>query len=404
MFSIVKSMYKEGVYLSAQPAAGIPTLINGRALYHTSPEYLGQYALELLQSGVTLIGACCGSTPAHIAAMRVVLDEYRQAPSHAVPRERPRPSVSIPDTAAPGAQDDDHSRFSRAVGTRLLTTVELDVPRGLDMSSVLDGARFLQKAGIDAINVTDGARARLRISSIALSNLVQRDVGIETMTHLATRDRNMIGLQAELLGAHALGLRNILAVTGDPTNIGDYPQATSVFDIDSSGLIRAAKAMNKGLDLMGNDIGRQTSFFVACAVNASASNMDQEIAKVARKVEAGADILFTQPIYELKTLERLLKRLEPWRIPVMLGLLPLRSYKHAEFLHNEIPGMSIPGTIRDDLRRAEKKAADVGIAIATAFLQQAKQHIAGVYLMPPFQKYQIVPQILEAAGIRPGKD
>jgi homocysteine S-methyltransferase len=335
--------------------------------------------------------------------MKRALDEFRAAPVVEAPQELSRPSVIIPEQTQPvGEEPDDRSSFARALGKRLLTSVELDIPRGLDMSSVLEGARFLQKAGVDAINITDGARARLRISSIALSSILQRTVGIEAMTHLATRDRNMIGLQAELLGAHALGLRNILAITGDPTNIGDYPQATSVFDIDSSGLIRAAKAMNRGMDLMGNTLGQLTSFFVACAVNATASNMDQEMAKLAKKLEAGADIIYTQPIYEMKTLELLLRKIESWKVPVMLGVLPLRSYKHAEFLHNEIPGMSIPGTIRDELRRAEKKAAQVGIRLSTEILKLASPHIAGVYLMPPFQKYHIVPQILEEAGIRPG--
>ncbi len=400
MFSIIKSMYKEGVYLSAQPAAGIPTLMNGRALYHTSPEYLGQYARELLQSGVTVIGACCGSTPSHIAEMRKALDSFQKNPVVEAPAERRVTSVRISETASADSLRDDRSRFAKSLGKRLLTSVELDIPRGLDMSSVIDGARFLNRHGIDAINITDGARARLRMSSIALSSMIQREVGIETMMHLATRDRNMIGLQAELLGAHALGLRNVLFITGDPTNIGDYPQATSVFDIDSSGLIRAAKAMNRGEDLMGNDLGQRTSFLVACAANAMASNMDAEIAKLEKKVEAGADLIYTQPIYRIDTLEGLLRRIEGWKIPVMVGVLPLRSYKHAEFLHNEIPGMTIPGPIRDQLRRAEKKAGQVGVDISVEFLQQAKGHVAGVYLMPPFKKYEIVPEILDAIGIR----
>ena len=269
------------------------------------------------------------------------------------------------------------------------------------MSSVLDGARFLKRHGVDAINITDGARARLRISSIALSAMLQRDTGVETMTHLATRDRNMIGLQAELLGAHALGIRNVLFITGDPTSIGDFPQASSVFDIDSSGLIRAARSMNEGRDLMGNAIGQATSFLIACAVNAKANDYDAEMTKLEKKIESGAEVVYTQPIYEMKTLEKLLRRIEQWKIPVMLGVLPLRGAKHAEFLHNEIPGMAIPENIREEFRHAGAKAQSLGIDIAVAFLREARSHVAGVYLMPPFKKYEIVPEILERADLTP---
>lgn len=237
------------------------------------------------------------------------------------------------------------------------------------------------------------------MSSIAISYQIQSQVGIEAMTHIATRDRNMIGLQAELLGAHALGLRNILCITGDPTNIGDYPQATSVFDVDSPGLIRAVKSMNEGKDLIGNTIEQKASFLIACAVNAMADNMDAEMEKLEKKIEAGVDIAFTQPIYDMKTLEQLIKRTDKWKIPVMLGLLPLRSYKHAEFLHNEIPGMTIPEAIRKKMHAAGDKGADVGIEIAVSLLSEAKLEVAGAYLLPAFKKYDIVPKILEGIGI-----
>ena len=403
MFSIIRSMYKDGVVLSAQPAAGIPTLLNGRSIYHATPQYLAAYAKELLQGGVTLIGACCGSTPAHIRAIRKVIEELKSQGTKIKVREpvkkktEYRESIVVESAAAGAGQD--RSRFARNIGKKFLTSVELDVPRGIDVSSVIEGARYLHRYGIDAINITDGARARLRISSVALSYQIQQQVGIEAMTHLATRDRNMIGLQAELLGAHALGLRNILCITGDPTNIGDYPQATSVFDIDSPGLIRAVKSMNEGRDLMGNTIEGKTSFLIACAVNAMADNFDLEMEKLEKKIAAGVDILYTQPIYELRTLEALLNRTQRWSIPVMLGLLPLRSYKHAEFLHNEIPGMAIPHDIRERLRTAGEKSGDVGVEMTVKFLERAKSLIAGAYLMPPFKKYDIVPKILEGVGM-----
>jgi homocysteine S-methyltransferase len=399
MFSIIRAMYKDGVILSAQPAAGIPTFQDGRSVYHTTPEYLATYAKELLQSGVTLIGACCGSTPAHIKAMRRALDEMADNPPPAITASdvtpKPRPVLES-EVSAPSAELESRSLFARNLGKKFLVTAELDVPRGLDMSSVMEGARYLHRCGLDAINLTDGARARLRMNSIALSFLMQRDVGIEAMTHLTTRDRNMIGLQAELLGAHLLGVRNILCITGDPTNIGDYPQATSVHDIDSIGLIRAAKAMNQGLDLMGNSLEQKTSFLIACAANPLADNMDREIARLSLKIESGADVIFTQPMYEMRTLEQLVRRVEQWRIPIMLGILPLRSYRHAEFLHNEIPGMVIPDTIRESLRSAGSKASLVGVQLTKEFLHNAKHLVAGAYLMPPFRKYEVISQILEA--------
>ncbi|MBM4160256.1 MAG: bifunctional homocysteine S-methyltransferase/methylenetetrahydrofolate reductase [Ignavibacteria bacterium] len=401
MFTLIRTMYKEGVFLAAQPAAGIPTLQDGRSVYHTTPEYLATYARELLQAGVTLIGACCGSTPAHIRAMKDVLEEFKRSQrtaQSAVATEsarRPEASVVSREEAEQRFVGDDRSLFARNLGRKFLTTVELDVPRGLDISSVIDGARYLQQYGIDAINVTDGARARLRMSSVALSFLIQQQVGIEAMMHLTARDRNLIGLQAELLGAHALGARNVLCITGDPVSIGDYPHATSVLDIDSIGLIRAVKSMNEGRDLMGNAIEQRTSFLIACAANPGAEDMEREIARLGEKIDAGAQIVFTQPIYEMHTLERFVQRLERSRVPIMVGILPLRNYKHAEFLHNEIPGMVIPKSVREQLRTAGDKGPVEGVRLAKAFLTEAKALVSGAYLMPPFKKYEVIPQILE---------
>ena len=397
MFSIIRTMYKDGVILSAQPAAGIPTLQDGRSVYHTSPEYLATYARELIQSGVTMIGACCGSTPAHIRAMRKVIDELSAQPAIAIPA--PRAGSPAGEKAGiavePEQEPESRSNFARNIGKKFLVTAELDVPRGVDMSSVMEGATYLHRHGVDAVNITDGARARLRMSSVALSALMQREVGIEAMTHFTARDRNLIGLQSELLGAHALGLRNALCITGDPTSIGDYPHATSVFDVDSIGLIRAVRAMNEGQDLMGNTIIQRTSFLVACAANPRADDMDREIDRLAKKIDAGAQLIFTQPIYEMRTLEQFIKRCEQWHTPVMLGLLPLRGYRHAEFLHNEIPGMTIPEGIRESLRSAGDKASGVGVKLTQDFLREARHLVAGVYLMPPFKRYDVVPQVLE---------
>ncbi len=393
MFSLIRSMYKDGVVLSAQPAAGIPTLLDGRSIYHTTPEYLATYAKQLVEAGVTLIGACCGSTPAHIRAITNAVKGLKVGRTEVKVKEPVSPPAEMSQTASRG---DGRSSFARNIGKKFLTTVELDVPRGLDMSSVLDGAAYLKKHGVDAINITDGARARLRMSSLGISVLIQRDVGIEVMTHLACRDRNLIGLQAELLSAHALGLRNILSITGDPAIIGDYPHATSVFDVDAIGLIRAVKAMNEGKDVTGNSIGQATSFLIACAANPTTEDMDREIERLEKKLEAGVEIVFTQPVYELHTLEKFLRKTSHLQFPLMIGILPLRSYKHAEFLHNEVPGINIPEKIRERLKNAGERAAAVGVELAVEFLHEAKPMVVGAYMLPPFKKYSIVPEILSA--------
>lgn len=395
MFSIIRNLHKDGVILSAQPAAGIPTLLNGRSIYHTTPEYLAAYAKELVESGVTLIGACCGSTPAHI---RAIADQVRGLKvGKPAPRIEVKKSAGMPAEAEPRyyVETSRWSKFSRGIGKRFLTSVELDIPRGLDMTPVLEGAQYCFERNVDAVNITEGARARLRMSSIAISFMIQQRVGIEALCHRASRDHNLIGLQAELLGAYALGLRNILVITGDPAGIGDYPHATSVFDVDSVGLIRAVSSMNRGTDVMGNSIGQPTSFMIACAANPSADDMDAEIAKTEKKVEAGAHILFTQPVFEMGTLDRFLKRIEHLKVPLMLGIIPLRSYKHADFLHNEVPGIRIPERIREAIHRAGGEAAAAGVKLSKEFLKEAKSRVAGAYLMPPFQKYHVVDELLE---------
>ncbi len=393
MYGIIKSVYSEDIVLSAQPAAGIPTLVDGRSIYHATPEYLATYAKQLVEAGVTVVGACCGSTPSHI---RAIAEAVR-----GVKIDRPPVAVkqkTIVEEEKPGEGSRDSSKFAAKLGKEFVTTVELDIPRGLDISSVIDGAKFCKEKGFDAVNITDGARARIRMSSIAISHLIQREVGIEAMTHLTTRDRNMIGLQAELLGAHVLGVRNILVITGDPAKIGDLPQAESVFDIDSVGLIRIVKNMNSGRDSMGNLMGEPTSFLIACAANPSTENFDYEIEKLVRKVESGAEVVFTQPIYETENFNRFLKEVETLKVPIVAGILPLRSHKHAEFLHHEIPGINIPSAVREKMFRAGESAAKVGIEISASLLREIKGTIAGAYFLPPFKKYDVAARVMEQAG------
>jgi len=399
MFSIIKSMYQDDVILSAQPAAGIPTLVDGRSVYHASPEYLATYAKQLVEAGVKIIGACCGSTPSHIRAIANAVKDLRL--------KKPKIEIKVKEQGQIETQQErgskaevvvleaESSNFAKKIGKKFLTTVELDIPRGLDISSVIEGAKYLKENGIDAVNITDGARARFRMDPVAISHLVQTKTGIETITHITCRDRNLIGLQGLLLGAWALGVKNILAITGDPTKIGDFPQATTVGDVDSIGLIKILRNMNHGLDAVGNTIGEPTHFLIACAANPTAQNLDYEISRLEKKVEAGAQIVFTQPLYEIQTLELFIKKIEHLKIPVMLGVLPLRSYKHAEFLHNEVPGINIPAWVREKLFLARDDAGKVGIEIASQFLKEAKPLVQGVYLLPPFKKYHIAIEILQ---------
>lgn len=300
------------------------------------------------------------------------------------------------DTGAPPTPP---TSFGAKLGTKLVTTVELDVPRGLDMSSVIEGARYLREHGIDAVNISDGARARLRMSPIAISKLVQDATGAECITHLACRDRNMVALQAELIGAHEMGVRNILAVTGDPTHIGDYPSATSVYDVDSIGLVRALGRMNRGRDLMDNPLGRPTGFTIACAVNPAADDLEREIDRLAMKAEQGAHVAFSQPVFDPELLATFRERTASIDIRFMLGIIPLRTIRHAEFLHYEVPGMTIPAWVRERMAAAgddTERATDVGIEIAVEFLRTALGTIDGIYLMPPFKKYDIAVRILNA--------
>ncbi len=389
MYSIIKNVYKDGIILSAQPSAGIPTLLNGRSIYHATPEYLSQYAKELVESGVTLIGACCGSTPKHIKEMKKAIDDIIVSKIKIIEKEKPKQEKIVLQT------NSKKSNFANKIGKKFITTVELDIPRGLDMNSVISGAKFLHNIGIDAVNITDGARARLRMNAVALSYKIQSEVGIETITHQTARDRNLIGIQSELLGAELLGIKNILCITGDPTQIGDYPQSQSVFDTDSIGLIRALRSMNEGYDLSGNTLGTKTNFLICAAANPTSQNFEYEVERVAKKIEYGAEVIFTQPIYEIKAIEKFVESTRQFKIPIIIGILPLQSYKHADFLHNEIPGMKISESIRNKIKQSSIPS-QTGIEISKEIIKEIKNIVDGIYIMPPFKKYYIVEQLLEA--------
>lgn len=395
MLGIVESLRVSSVPLVALPDIGIPTIIDGFPVYNAEPSYVAAAARRLVEHGACIIGADGGADVTHVRAIAEAVAGARVGSSPVSVKRHQRDDA---ESIAPPAP----TPFGAALGKRLLTTVELDVPRGLDMSSVIEGARYLKEHGIDAVNISDGARARLRMSPIAISKLVTDATGMECLTHLACRDRNMVSLQAEVIGAHELGVRNILAVTGDPTHIGDYPSATSVYDVDSIGLIRALGRMNTGRDLMGNPLGSPTGFTIACAVNPAAEDLERELDRLAMKAEQGAHVAFSQPIFDDEVLLRFLERIATIDISFMLGVIPLRTIRHAEFLHYEVPGMNIPGWVRERMQAAgsdTEAATAVGIELATDFLRRVQDRIDGVYLMPPFKKYDIAVRICSALNI-----
>ena len=392
MTDILRTLSGTSLPLCIMPDIAIPTLIDGRANYNAEPMYVAQVAAKLVRQGASIIGCDGGATVEHISAIAKTV-EHEIPGSHKI---EPRPVKTID---MQPMESDTISEFALNVGKKFLTTVEVEIPRGLDMTSVIETAAYLKQEGIDAVNVFDGARARVRISPISASHLITQQTGMECITHLTCRDRNMVGLQSDLIGAYSLGVKNILAVTGDPTTIGDYPFATSVYDVDSIGLCRALHRMNQGMDLMGNALGRSTQFLIACATNPGAENLDREIARLEKKMEEGASIAFTQPVFDLATLDKFLRKIEHLRISIMLGIIPLRSSRHADFLHYEVPGMIVPEWVRNTLLQAGEAAGEKGMEISVDFLKQAKEHVQGVYIMPPSKKYDMAVQMCKECGI-----
>jgi len=393
MLETITEMAKtSSVKLSAQPNAGVPQLIEGRFIYLCSPEYMSTYAKRFIRIGLKILGGCCGTTPAHIKAMGTAVKALKpRQVSVSVKIPEPPKKAVIPVEVA------QKSQLARKLSEgKFVISVEVSPPKGVDTSKILQWAQLFKENGIDAVNVPDGARASARMSPLALTYLIESRVGIETIIHYCCRDRNLLGMQSDLLGAYALGLRNILAITGDPPKLGDYPSATAVFDVDAIGLVRIINHLNRGEDLVGNAIGAPTSFHVGVGANPGAMNLDEEIRRFELKVESGAEYVLTQPVYDVRLLENFLRRTARVKIPMLVGILPLRSYKNAEFLHNEVPGMQIPDAIRERMRLAPSEtAAEEGIRIAQEALKEAKDMVQGVYIMPPLGKYEAALRVIE---------
>jgi len=380
-----------------KPNAGWPEQVGGRIMYPADADYFGDYALSFCQAGASIIGGCCGTTPAHITSMRAALDKYPEG------CQPPEIEFEISGTAEQvEVEEEAPSRFAQRLSDgKFSVAVEMSPPRGLSTHKLLAGASLLADSGADVINVADSPMARMRMSAWAVCDVVKRQVGVDTTLHFPTRGRNLLRVQGDLLAAHALGVRNIFVVMGDPTSIGDYPEAMDNYDLVPSGLIKLIKqGFNMGVDHSGTSIGQPTKFFVGAALNLCPSDPEREIRNLHRKVTNGADFFLTQPIYRPDDGPKLLEKYEakhsPLNKPILTGILPLVSKRHATFLHNEVPGVFIPEEAIGRIEAAGEEGARVGVELAVELIEQLKGWAAGAYMMPQFHRYDMVVEIIEA--------
>ncbi|MBV8068309.1 MAG: bifunctional homocysteine S-methyltransferase/methylenetetrahydrofolate reductase, partial [Acidobacteriaceae bacterium] len=385
--------------LSAMPNAGLPATVEGRNIYLCSPEYMAQYSRRFLQAGVRIIGGCCGTTPEHI---KQICNEVRslQPVQHrvsAVVIEQGKPEVR---RLAKLPMAEKSELGAKLAAGKFVAFVEILPPRGVDASKEIAGARLCKDSGIDCINVPDGPRASARLSAEVTCHLIQQ-AGIETVLHFCCRDRNILSMQSSLLGAHAIGVRNLICITGDPPRMGTYPDATAVFDVDSIGLTNIANNLNHGLDIGGNPIGSQTALLIGVGANPGALNIEEELRRFAWKVEAGAEYVVTQPVFDLNLLERFLARTAQYKLPMIAGIWPLTSYRNAEFMVNELR-VPVPQQYMDRMRSADsaEKARAEGIAIAQEMTARVRHLVQGVQLSAPFGRYEMAVQVAEAIGER----
>ena len=377
-----------------KPNAGWPEQVGGRIMYPADADYFGDYALSFREAGACIVGGCCGTTPQHIAAMRKALDtapEIDQGNIAVLPQEE----------IAETDQEQPTLFAQKLTAGKFAIAVEMDPPRGLSTHKLLAGASLLADAGADVINVADSPMARMRMSAWAVCDVVQRKVGVETTLHFPTRGRNLLRVQGDLLAAHALGIRNVFVVMGDPTSVGDYPEAMDNYDLVPSGLIKLIKqGFNTGVDHSGTSIGQPTNFFVGAALNLCPADVESEVKNLHRKIKAGADFFLTQPVYRNEDGPRLLEAYEAkygkFDKPVLVGILPLVSVRHANFLHNEVPGIFIPDETRKRVEAAGEDGTQAGVEIAVELIEQLKTWAGGVYIMPQFNKFDMIAEVVEA--------
>jgi methionine synthase I (cobalamin-dependent)/5,10-methylenetetrahydrofolate reductase len=382
--------------LSAQPNAGMPRDVSGRSMYMASPEYMATYAHHLVQAGAKIVGGCCGTTPEHIAAMVEGVRPLspRQARVPMKERRHSHPDLPAENPGVAPVPLAERSKWGAKIARgEFVTSVEIVPPRGVDASKMLRDTAALREAGVDAVNVPDGPRAQSRMGALLTSVLIEQQIGIETVTHYCCRDRNLLGMLSDLLGAAAVGLHNILLITGDPPKMGPYPNATAVFDIDAIGLTNLVSQLNHGLDPGGNPIGAPTKFAIGVGVNPAALDPAHELKRFEWKVEAGAEYAITQPVFDVQQLEKFLGTIEHTRIPIVAGIWPLVSLRNAEFLANEVPGVVVPPKIIDRMRVASAKSKEhgvaEGIAIAREMLERVRPYVQGVQVSAPFGKVEL---------------
>lgn len=402
LLDVVERMVGRGVPIIMQPNAGYPRSVDGRAIYQSSPETFGVVARRAFKLGVSAIGGCCGTGPDHIR--RVVASarmlgggRWRQNRSTVEVKSNP---VVIDRGQTPVPMQERSSFGKKLARGDWTVSIEVLPPVGLDPSRVLERIRSLEGRGVDVVNIPDGPRATVRMTNLALAQLVQQHTQIEPLVHICARDRNLLALQGDLLGAHALDTHNLVIITGDPPKVGDYPDATAVFDLDSIGLLGVASGLNRGLDPAGKSIGAQTSFVLATGAEPAALDFEREIRRLYEKRDAGAEVVMTQPVFDPAVLDRFLEATRDLGLPIMVGILPIASSKNAEFLHKNVPGMRIPDEVRKRMANVSEgiKAREEGINIAAEALLSVRDRVQGVYLMPPFGRVESAIEVLERAG------
>ncbi|PYO35471.1 MAG: bifunctional homocysteine S-methyltransferase/methylenetetrahydrofolate reductase [Gemmatimonadetes bacterium] len=383
--------------ISGQPNAGLPRDVGDRKIYLASPEYMASYARRMIEAGARFVGGCCGSTPEHIKKIRDYV-------ASVVPRQAsvvvPRAQIQAPAGVTPAPLVAKSRWGAKLARGELVTSVEIVPPKGVDPAPMLAQSRALKAAGVDAVNVPDGPRAQSRMGVLPSAIMIEREVEIETVIHYCCRDRNLLGMLSDIIGAHAAGLRNILIITGDPPKMGPYPEATAVFDIDSIGLTNLVYRLNQGLDPGNNPIGGATKWVIGVGVNPGAIDLDRELSRFAWKVDAGAEFAVTQPVFDQRQLEAFLKRVEQFRIPIVAGIWPLVSLRNAEFLANEVPGVNVPDEVLQRMRKATDRGKEAalaeGVAIAREMFARVKTTVQGVQVSAPFGKVDVALEVFKA--------
>ncbi len=407
VLSAIEPMLTLGVPVAALPNAGLPRRVDDRLVYVSTPEYFGVYARRMFKLGVRMIGGCCGTTPEHTkriaAAARMVRNDVaREPPEDDAPaRFESDVPIAILAGASMPPKVEERSAFGKKIGKKFVVSVEVNPPVGLDLDKQLAAAKMLRDGGVDVVNIADGARAQARMGNVALAARIHRELGMETILHVCGRDRNLLASLAHLLAAHELGVRNLVIITGDPPKMGDFPDATPVYDMDSIGLLKLASRLNHGIDPAGKPIGHGTRFVLATGAEPAALNYERELTRLVQKKEAGAELVMTQPVYDPVQLRKFLNDMKRHPalggLPVLVGILPLASHRNAEFLHNEVPGMQVPEAVRERMRKAGTGAAArrEGVAIAREMLAEVKNEVAGAYVMPPFERYDLALEVID---------